>query len=386
MEDVIKRYVDAFGKKPEYVSRAPGRVNLIGEHTDYNGGFVLPMAIDRCINVAFAPADDGRIVVNSLDMGEVMERAIDEGFAKAGNWRDYVSGSLEAVKEKGVKVPGMRAVMAGDVPQGAGLSSSAALEVAFVNAFLTVAGAEWKPIDVIKAAQRAENKYVGVMCGIMDQYVSVFGEADRAILLDCRSLTHRLVPVNHEQVSVVVLDTGVKHNLGAGAYNERRASCEEAAKMILGHGGLLREVTSRMLEANKAKLGDKRYKRARHVITENERAERAVKALEKGDFVFFGALMYASHNSLRNDFEVSCEELDVMVNAARAFFGKHAGTGYGARMTGGGFGGCTVNLVTPGQEDEFMTAVLDAYAKKTNNSGRGWTFRPSQGARVEKVS
>jgi galactokinase len=385
MEDVIKKFVDAFGSQPKYVSRAPGRVNLIGEHTDYNGGFVLPMAIDRCINVAFTPVDDGRVVVDSLDMCEMMERATDESFAKAGNWRDYVSGSLEVVKEKGVKVPGMRAVMAGDVPQGAGLSSSAALEVAFVNAFLSAAGAEWKPIDVIKAAQRAENKYVGVMCGIMDQYVSVFGEADKAILLDCRSLTHRLVPVKHEEVSIVVLDTGVKHNLGAGPYNERRASCEEAATMILGHSSLLRDVTTQVLEANKSKLGEKRYKRARHVITENERTGRAVKALEKGDYTLFGALMYASHNSLRNDFEVSCEELDVMVNTARAFFGKHPGTGYGARMTGGGFGGCTVNLVVPGQEDEFMTAVLDAYAKKTGNSGRGWTFRPSQGARIESV-
>jgi len=385
MEDVVKKYMDAFGSQPKYVSRAPGRVNLIGEHTDYNGGFVLPMAIDRCINVAFTPVDDGRVVVDSLDMGEMMERTIDEGFAKTGNWRDYVAGSLEVVKEKGVKVPGMRAVMAGDVPQGAGLSSSAALEVAFVDAFLSAAGAEWKPIDVIKAAQRAENKYVGVMCGIMDQYVSVYGEADRAVLLDCRNLKHRLVPVNHEEVSIVVLDTGVKHNLGAGPYNERRASCEEAARMILGHDSLLRDVTAQALEANKSKLGDKRYKRARHVITENERAERAVKALEKGDYTLFGSLMYASHNSLRNDFEVSCEELDVMVNTARAFFGKHPGTGYGARMTGGGFGGCTVNLVVPGQEDEFMTAVLDAYAKKTGNNGRGWTFRPSQGARVESV-
>lgn len=382
-ERVRGEFRERFGAQPAAVSSAPGRVNVIGEHTDYNGGFVLPMAVDRRICVAFRKRTDRVLQVYSGDFGESFDRDIDDGFLKSGNWSDYVSGSLEVVKERGVEVPGLDVAVAGDVPVGAGLSSSAAFEVACVNAFLHAAGADWEKLHVIKAAQRAENHYVGVMCGIMDQFTSVLAEERSMLFIDCMDLSYRNVPLG-SGVSIVVLDTTVQHTLGT-EYNERRSSCEEAARRLLDREAFLREVPPELLERNKNVLTDIQYRRARHVITEDQRVERFIRALEEDDLELAGGLMYASHNSLRDDFEVSCPELDLMVSSARGFFEVNPDSGFGARMTGGGFGGCTVNLVSEGWEQRFIDSVLEDYREKTGLDGRGWTFHPATGAAVSEA-
>ncbi len=371
---------EKFGGEPEGVARAPGRVNLIGEHTDYNGGFVLPMAVDREVAVAFRSKAGRESRVYSADYDELC--SFDTGSperVQGHHWSNYVRGVASALSGSGHTLAALEAAVEGNVPQGAGLSSSAAIEVAAVVAYDSASGLGIKPLEQVKLAQRAENEFVGVNCGIMDQYVSRLGERDRCLRIDCRDLTCAAVPIKSEDVRVVVCDTGVTRKLSAGEYNERRSACESAAAKITGReGALLREVTLEGLLASKEKLTSEEYNRALHVLRENQRVGLACEALTSGRYEEAGRLIFDSHESLRDLYEVSCRELDMLVEIARGVDGV-----CGARLTGAGFGGCTVNLVRAGAEGALEEAVLREYPGKSGLTARVWVFEPGPGASVE---
>lgn len=351
--------VDGFRKRfkaEPRVFRAPGRVNLIGEHTDYNDGFVMPAAIHFATYVAVNERDDTSVSVYSHTLREAFEFDLTRP-GKFGGWRDYVAGTAYALQERGVKLAGANLYIDSDVPLGAGLSSSAALEVATARALLSVARANVDPLAIALACQRAENEYVGVRSGIMDQFVSCFGLQGHALMIDCRTLDYEALPLP-PGVVLVVCNTMVKHELTGGEYNERRADCEEGSR-LLGVAAL-RDVTVEAIHDRGRTLPERVHRRCRHVVTENERVELAADALRKHDCSRFGELMYDSHRSLREDYEVTCEELDLMVNLAREVSGVD-----GARMTGGGFGGCTINLVADDAVERFQRSVADAYRERT---------------------
>jgi len=366
------------------LSHAPGRVNLIGEHTDYNGGFVLPMAVDREACVLFRPATEGPVRLWSENYGEWDEFDLDAvEHNERQPWSNYVRGVAAALQEVGLELRPIEGIIWGNVPIGAGLSSSAALEVAIARAFCLAAGSEMDSKELALACQRAENRFVGVGCGIMDQFVSVHAVPEHALLLDCRSLEHEAVPLDTSALRVVVCNTMVHHELGSSAYNERRAQCERAAQVLSEHAAgieQLRDVSPALLEAHGHVLNATLLKRARHVVNENARTLEAAEALRAGDYARFGRLMNASHESLRDEYEVSCEELDLMVELARRQPGL-----VGARMVGGGFGGCTVNLVEAAQADGFSRAVAQDYRQATGIEPQVYQFVAAGGARVERV-
>jgi len=371
---------EKFGGEPEGVARAPGRVNLIGEHTDYNGGFVLPMAVDREVAVAFRSKAGRESSVYSADYDELCAFDTDAPERVDGHhWSNYVRGVASVLTKAGRPVAAINAAVEGNVPQGAGLSSSAAVEVAAVVAYDSASGLGIDPLDQVKLAQRAENEFVGVNCGIMDQFVSRLGERDRCLRIDCRDLTYAAVPIKSEDVRVVVCDTGVTRKLSAGEYNMRRSACERAAAKITGReGALLREVTLEELLASKDKLTSDEYNRALHILRENQRVGLACEALASGRYEEAGKLLYDSHASLRDLYEVSCKELDMLVEIARGVEGV-----CGARLTGAGFGGCTVSLVRAGAEGALEEAVMREYPGKSGLTPRVWVFEPGPGARVE---
>ncbi len=292
-------------------------------------------------------------------------------------WANYIRGVAVTLQGAGYELKPIEGIVCGDLPIGAGLSSSAAIEVATARAFLTASGIEIDSRELALLCQQAENRFVGVNCGIMDQFVSVHAKAQHALLLDCRSLEHEQAPLDTSAVRVVVCNTMVHHELGSSGYNERRASCESAARLLGVE--FLRDVTPEVLEEKAGVLDPVTLKRARHVVSEDERTTRAARALKEGDYAEFGRLMYASHASLRDDYEVSCEELDVMVEAARGQKGV-----IGARMVGGGFGGCTVNLVEREHAEAFAKGVARAYEKATGIKPETYQFVAVDGARVEK--
>ena len=352
-QQVTAEFEKMFGQAPAHVIRAPGRVNLIGEHTDYNDGFVLPMAIDRAAWIALRPRTDGRVIVHSVDFDQKAEFTL-EYLSKAGDeWIEYVKGVAWALLENGYQLTGWEGVIAGDVPIGAGLSSSAALEMATARAFALVSGFEWNPPVMAKLGQMAENKWVGANTGIMDQMISASGRADHALLIDCRSLDTELVPLPPGTV-VVVMDTATRHQHTESGYNERRQQCEEAARYF--HAAALRDVTIEQFEAKAGGLNDITRRRARHVITENARTLEAAEVMRQGDAKRMGELMDASHISMRDDFEISREEMDTMVALAQGHIAC-----YGARMTGGGFGGCAVALVNADHAQAFADTVAASY-------------------------
>jgi len=371
---------EKFGGEPEALARAPGRVNLIGEHTDYNGGFVLPMAVDREVAVAFRSTGGRESKVYSADYDELCGFDTDSPERVEGHhWSNYVRGVASVLSGGGRAVAAIEAAVEGNVPQGAGLSSSAAVEVAAVVAFDSASGLGLEPVEQVKLAQRAENEFVGVNCGIMDQFVSRLGERDRCLRIDCRDLTYAAVPIKSEDVRVVVCDTGVTRKLSAGEYNKRRSACESAAAKITSReGALLREVTLEELLASKEKLTGDEYNRALHVLRENQRVGLACEALASGRYEEAGKLLFDSHASLRDLYEVSCKELDMLVEIARGVEGV-----CGARLTGAGFGGCTANLVRAGSESALEEAVMREYPGKSGLTPRVWVFEPGPGARVE---
>jgi len=364
-------------------SRAPGRVNLIGEHTDYNGGFVLPMAVDREVHIFFRPRRDGPVRLWSENYGEWDEfdlNGIERNERQA--WANYPRGVALMLQRHGCRLRPFDGIVFGDLPLGAGLSSSAAFEVATALALCASAGEMPEPKRLALLCQQAENEFVGVNCGIMDQFVCVHARAEHALLLDCRSLEHELLPLDTARVRVVVCNTMVRHELGSSAYNQRRARCEEAARVLNELAGgvqQLRDVTPELLARHAGALEELTLKRARHVVTENERTRNAAIALRAGDYGRFGALMNESHESLRHDYEVSCDELDLMVELAR----RQPGV-LGARMVGAGFGGCTVNLVRAESADAFVQKVQDGYRRETGIEPEIYQFVAVGGAEVLK--
>lgn len=367
---------ELYGRDPTVVARAPGRVNLIGEHTDYNDGFVLPLAIDRAIWFATSPRDDDQVCVRSVDFDQTCTFALDglaglDGLEGPVTWIEYVRGSLWALARAGGLVQGFDAVLTGDVPVGAGLSSSAALEIATLRASTALTGSGWDAARMALLGQKAENEWVGMNCGIMDQMISAAGRADHALLIDCRSLQTHPVALPAGTVAVV-MDTGTRRGLVDSEYNARRARCEEAAR-VLGVPAL-RDVSVETLETRAADLDPMARKRARHVVTENVRTRKAART---SDPAALGRLMDASHESLRDDFEVSTAELNTMVELAREATGC-----FGARMTGAGFGGCAVALVRGRDSDAFIETVAARYEARTAIEPSLFATKAAAGATV----
>lgn len=371
---VVAAFTERFGEAPAVVVRAPGRVNLIGEHTDYNDGFVLPMAIDWAAWIALRPRDDGEVLIHSLDFDSSAAFSLGNLQNTQSGWTEYVKGMAWVMQAAGFTLQGWEGVMVGNVPIGAGLSSSAALELATARAFAKVSGIDWHPANMALLAQRAENEWVGVNCGIMDQMISAAGEAGHALLIDCRSLETKSVPLPAD-TRVVVLDTSTRRGLVDSAYNERRQQCESAAAFF--EVGALRDVTLVQLEAAESELDPVVYRRARHVVSENARTEAAAAAMLAGDAVKLGELMNESHVSMRDDFEISSEALNAIVEAA-----QRVGGCYGARMTGGGFAGCGVALVAVTAVEAFTAAVTTAYKAKTGLDAVLYVCEASKGASI----
>jgi len=372
---MIHQFRELYGAGPQpRIFRAPGRVNLIGEHTDYNLGFVMPIALDLACYVAVAPASDRKIHVNSLDRGEGFAFDPDVRSAEPRrDWTDYVIGVAKQLALAGVSIAPLQMLLHSTVPEGSGLSSSAALEVSSALAFL--GGRTYGKIELAKICQRAEIDFVGMPCGIMDQYISLFGQASDAVEIDCRSLEHRLVKLPGD-VAIVAVNSMVKHELASSAYRERVKECNaavEAIRKVDPKVESLRDATLRHLES--AVMGEVEKKRARHVITEDERVEEFRSASAAGDLAEMGRLFVASHRSMQHDYEVSCEEIDFLVDSALRIDGV-----YGARMTGGGFGGCTVNLVKPEAVDAFRSEIVRIYKQKYNVDAPAFRCVPSKGA------
>jgi galactokinase len=367
-----------FGTAPEVVVRAPGRVNLIGEHTDYNDGFVLPAAIDSYIVFAGRRRAGRQVRAHSLDFEGEVEFSLDSIQRDAQHaWSNYLRGVSKFLEADGHGLSGADVVFGGDVPREAGLSSSAAVEVAATVFWQRLMNLRLDPVYIVKLARKAENEFVGVPCGIMDQFISALGRRDHALFLDCRDLTYRHVPLRSD-VKIVVCNSGVKRALAQSEYAVRLKQCWQAVAQIAATGlavKSLRDVEPADLEAASAALDELLLRRARHVVTENQRVLEAVRVLEEGDLERFGELMNASHESLRDDYEVSSKELDVLVELAR----KQPGV-LGARMTGAGFGGCTVNLVRAEAAEAFAKAVRKGYQDALGLKAEVYVCQASDGA------
>jgi galactokinase len=377
LEEFPKRFADRYGSSPR-IFRAPGRVNLIGEHTDYNDGYVMPAAIRFNTWVAIAPRKDRKLMAYSENLAEGAEFDLEAPSpSPRHDWSDYVFGVAVMLQQAGERLRGADLLIFGDVPIGAGLSSSASIEVATGYALLNNTGLAIDPVALAKLCQSAENNFVGMRCGIMDQFISCCGHAGRALMLDCRSLDYRLLPLP-PYVSLVICNTMVKHALASGEYNKRRAECEAGVSRLardLPRVRALRDVTLADLERYGRDLPELVFRRCRHVINENARVLEAAGALERGDAAAFGRLMAESHRSLRDDYEVSCAELDLMVDLA-----SHAKGVFGARMTGGGFGGCTINLVRTEHVDDFIRTVGRGYEQATGCEPKIYISPAAEGA------
>ncbi|TYZ11378.1 galactokinase [Hymenobacter lutimineralis] len=362
---VSSSFQEAFGHAPELLVRAPGRVNLIGEHTDYNGGFVLPAAIDKEIYFAVAPNALNRIRLVAHDKHQRHEVALTQDL-KPGPvpWANYLLGVVAQLQARGAKVGGFDCVFGGNIPMGAGLSSSAAVECGLAFALNQMYNLGFPPLALAQIAQQAEHTFAGVQCGLMDQFASLMSRAGHVVRLDCRSLQYEYFPFDTTAAQVVLCNSGVKHNLADSEYNIRRGQCEQGVAVVRQHYPqvqTLRNVTRTMLEEHRAALDAVVYRRCRYVIAENERVLTACAFLEAGNLAAFGQEMYASHAGLRDDYEVSCQELDVLVDLARAQRGV-----FGARMMGGGFGGCTINLIEPAHVPAFQAAVAAGFSARFN--------------------
>lgn len=371
-------FLALYGAEPR-LFRAPGRVNLIGEHTDYNDGFVLPAAIERETVVALRARPDRTVRVHSLNLNQSREFDLDQpGPPRRGDWLDYIEGVAQALLARGARLSGADLAVLSDVPEGAGLSSSAALEISVGLALLSGAGDEIDRVQLALAGQQAEHTYVGTMCGIMDQYIAALGRAGNALLIDCRTLEAKHIPLDTAAAAIVICDSRVKHQLASSEYNTRRAECERAVALLrefLPGIRALRDVSVADFNRYGNHLPEPIKRRCRHVVTENERTLRAAEALGAGDLAAMGRLMAVSHQSLRDDYEVSCAELDLLVDAASALDGV-----YGARMTGGGFGGCTVNLVERSALPRFHETVTHQYRQSTGLTPHIYTSSASAGA------
>ncbi len=380
--DVAAEFVHRFGRAPA-ISRAPGRVNLIGEHTDYNDGFVMPAALEFATLTAASPRPDRRLRVYSMIMDETREFDLDAApETGSGDWSDYIFGVGVQLEKSGRRLPGADLVVWSDVPIGSGLSSSAALEVSCAHALLTAAGLPFEPVAVAKICQRAENDYVGMRCGVMDQYISCCGVAGHALLIDCRSLVARNVAIA-PNLRLLVADSSVSHQHAGGEYNARREACEEGVRLLSAFSGRSRRCAT--LRRNSSprigrKLPELIYRRCRHIVTENARVLEAERALNAGDFAACGRAMNASHVSMRDDFEITCREVDFLADLAQTIDGV-----YGSRMTGGGFGGCTVSLVEADAVERASRMLTDGYRVAMGRDAEVFSCAPSDGASLMTV-
>ena len=386
IEHITNTFFQTFGEKPAHIARAPGRVNLLGEHVDYNDGFVLPAAIDRATYIAFSPLTSDQTTLIAADLNQrasfssqTIASKTQTDSSPLPDWAHYPAGVMWALLEAKLSTQAMNAVYASNVPRGSGLSSSASVEMAFMIAWQTLGKWILPAMQCALLGQKAENQYVGVNCGIMDQFASACGVENNLLLLDCRSLEWKTIPLPSD-VAIVIADTMVRRKLTSGEYNKRRAACEEAVRLLqkdLPHIKSLRDVSVDEFNRFASKLPDEVAKRARHVVEEIERTSQAESLLEAGNIQHFGKLMNECHASLRDLYEVSCPELDVMVRIAQSLDGC-----YGARLTGAGFGGCTVNLVAHEKAKEFARSLAKGYQAQTNYQPEIHITRASNGAEL----
>jgi galactokinase len=387
--ELAPAFVQAYGHTPKVIAQAPGRVNLLGEHVDYNDGIVLPAAIDRSVKLAAAPAADETVTLKALDLGQqvsfrlgdVQQRVALDGHALPG-WALYPAGVAWSLQQAGLTLGGIQAVYTSNVPIGAGLSSSAAVEVAFATTWQAISGWQLDKLEMAKLCQRAENNYVGVSSGLMDQFASACGVKGHLLKFDTRSLewTSLELPAG---TAIVVADSGIRRSLANSAYNDRRAACLQAVELLrkyLPGIGSLRDVSSVELAAYSTFLPVEIERRAEHVIKEIHRVDQAILALQRGDARMFGGFMFSSHKSLRDLYEVSLPELDCLVDIARSLPGI-----YGARLTGAGFGGCTVNLIDGMAASAFMQGLQEGYFKKTGKEAKVYLCHASHGAEAWEI-
>jgi galactokinase len=378
-QTIRELFLRTYPGKPQ-LFRAPGRINIIGEHTDYNEGFVLPAAIDKEIVYALAASPDGRSRAYAWNFsGEyVFNHRYLEPADKPNRWANYLLGVVQQLQRLGAEVPPFNCVFGGNVPSGAGMSSSAAIECGLATALNEAFGLGIGRLDLAKAAQRAENEFVGIKCGIMDQFASVFGRAGQAMRLDCRSLEFAYFPLELGDYELLLCDSGVHHSLAASQYNTRRQQCETGVKWLQKshpHVRSLRDVTADLLAAHAPELDPVVLRRCQYVVAENQRLIDACQALEQADFGRVGQLLYGSHHGLQHDYEVSCPELDLLVGYAQAEPGIA-----GARMMGGGFGGCTLNLVRTDSVEKFVQQATQQYKRATGIDLKTYRVHPADGA------
>ncbi|QDH78086.1 galactokinase [Echinicola soli] len=378
--EIIKSaFVELFGKKP-IVVKSPGRINLIGEHTDYNEGFVLPAAINKEIIIAVQKNNSEECRLFSHDFQESLSFDLNDFERMEGGWGNYVMGVVAQLQKAGYPIEGFDLVFGGDVPVGAGLSSSAAVENGVCLALSELFGLGLERLDMLKFAQKAEHEFAGVQCGIMDQFASMMGKENHAIRLDCRSLEYSYFPMELGEYQIILCDTQVKHSLADSAYNDRRKECQEGVAAVQQTNQTvksLRDVTLEMLEDAKSKISEVVYRRCKFVIEENARLLRGCELLEKGDIKGFGQQMYGSHDGLSEMYEVSCKELDFLAD-----FAKSREDVAGARMMGGGFGGCTINLVAKASKETFEKEVAAAYKEAFDKSLKIYEVDVTDGTRV----
>ncbi|MGK6352665.1 galactokinase [Parapedobacter sp. DT-150] len=378
-DSVYEKYLARFGDVPLIV-RSPGRVNLIGEHTDYNNGLVLPAAIDKNIILAIGKREDNTMQLYSLDQDQMHTAELSAIQRAPLLWPDYILGVVQQLLQRGYTLGGFNLVFGGDIPQGAGLSSSAALECATAFALSELFGLNIQRLDIALAAQAAENEFVGVKCGLMDQFASVFGQEQRLIKLDCADYSYEYIPFDNPDLRIVLFDTQVKHSLASSAYNERREQCEYGVSLIQAHHPevkSLRDATPEQLDRYVKPVDELVYNRCYYVVSEIQRLQEGCKDLKRNDFASFGKRMFETHDGLQHLYEVSCDELDTLVDLVR---GNEAVLG--ARMMGGGFGGCTINLVKADRVDEVVEEVAGAYNEQTGKTAQVYVASISAGTAV----
>ncbi|HLP18468.1 MAG TPA: galactokinase [Bacteroidota bacterium] len=376
IEAVEKKFKDTFPQKPLLV-RSPGRVNLIGEHTDYNLGFVLPAAIEKAVYFAIAPRTDTHCQIVSLDMNDAIDFEITALARSDKGWPNYLMGVVDQLCRAGYAIKGFNCVFGGDIPIGAGLSSSAAIEAGLAYALNSIFNLGISKLDLVKMAQKAENEFVGVQCGIMDQYINIFGAEHRVLKIDCRSLAYEYVPFQARTVSILLLDTCVSHSLASSEYNQRRRECAEGVRLLRTKYDAiqsLRDATLDQVREFKDRMGDVVYRRCKFVVEENERLLKGCDALRAGDVASFGELMRQAHTGLSKEYEVSCDELDFLVELAADRPGV-----YGSRMMGGGFGGCTINLIETDAVTEFSAVAAEAFTAKFGHAPKSYVTTISAG-------
>jgi galactokinase len=377
--NIERKFKELYNEEPLLI-RSPGRVNLIGEHTDYNMGFVLPGAIDKAIYYAISPRQDETISLYSFDMNESCEVKTNKLKHQESGWPNYLLGVVDQLIKAEHKVNGFNCVFGGDIPIGAGLSSSAAIEGGLAFALNHIFNLKIDKLTLVKLSQKAENEFVGVKCGIMDQFINIFGESDKVLKIDCRSLEFEYVPFEFKNVSIVLFDTCVSHSLASSEYNQRRKDCGTGVEIIhknISSVSSLRDVSIEMLQEYKNVMEPKIFNRCRYVVEEKVRLINACAALNKNDLKTFGSLMFQTHDGLSKEYEVSCEELDFLVDSVRSNPAV-----YGSRMMGGGFGGCTINLIENNRIEDIVADISKLYNKKFNRQMKSYITTISSGTQI----